>query len=72
MYLIVAGGDGTLMFIVDDTIKAGLDIESMEGFCMLPYGTSNDLGRIMGWGKQPKYFWTKNMKKLIEEIVNAK
>ena len=52
IYLVVAGGDGTLMYIVDDAIKAGFDIKTMGGgVCMLPYGTSNDLGRIMGWGK---------------------
>jgi hypothetical protein len=26
LYLIVAGGDGTLMYIVDDAIKAGVNI----------------------------------------------
>lgn len=44
LYLIVAGGDGTLMYIVDDAVEEGLQLESMAGLCMLPYGTANDLG----------------------------
>ena len=52
LFLVVAGGDGTLMYILRDAMVLGLDLEHLTGgVCMLPYGTANDLGIIMGWGK---------------------
>jgi diacylglycerol kinase family enzyme len=54
--LCVAGGDGTLMYLVDEAIELGSKIEEIS-LCILPFGTGNDLSRTMGWGFEPKIIW---------------
>lgn len=53
-----AGGDGTLMSLVKEALDEGCSIEDFT-LSILPYGTGNDLSRILGWGPQPKEIWTK-------------
>jgi len=71
--LVIAGGDGTVMYIVEDAIKMGFNIEKMGGggVCFLPYGTGNDLGLELGWGNRPKKEWTVKMKSLVQDIIMA-
>lgn len=49
LIMTVAGGDGTLMFLAKDAVEAGCKIENLT-FCILPYGTGNDLAQTLGWG----------------------
>ena len=49
LIMTVAGGDGTLMFLAKDAIDMGCKIDDLT-FCILPYGTGNDLSQTLGWG----------------------
>lgn len=70
LIMTVAGGDGTLMFLAKDAIELGCKIDKLT-FCILPYGTGNDLAQTLGWGAQPKDIWTQKLKLLASEIINA-
>ena len=65
-----AGGDGTLMYLIKEAEEVGCRIEDLH-VCILPYGTGNDLAFSLGWGLTPKLIWTKNIKKLTQEILDA-
>mmetsp|Transcript_38452 Transcript_38452/g.28291 ORF Transcript_38452/g.28291 Transcript_38452/m.28291 type:complete len:82 (-) Transcript_38452:829-1074(-) len=73
LYLIIAGGDGTVMYIVEDCLRMGFNIDKMGGggVCFLPYGTGNDLGLELGWGNRPKKEWTSKLKVIAKEIIKA-
>ena len=45
----MAGGDGSLMTLVMMAKEAGCDIATLV-CCVLPYGTGNDLARVLNWG----------------------
>ena len=47
--MVMAGGDGSLMTLVMSAKEAGCDIENLV-CCVLPYGTGNDLARVLNWG----------------------
>ncbi|CDW72988.1 diacylglycerol [Stylonychia lemnae] len=70
LVLAIAGGDGTMMFIAQDALQVGLSLDEIS-ICVLPFGTGNDLSQIFGWGSQPKEIWTKKLKSLAIDILEA-
>jgi diacylglycerol kinase family enzyme len=46
------GGDGSLGNILTDLKKIPQIYSAMPQirFCLLPFGTGNDTGRVFGWG----------------------
>lgn len=47
--MIMAGGDGSLMGLVGRAKEAGCDIDRLVAG-VLPFGTGNDLARVLNWG----------------------
>lgn len=50
--IIVAGGDGSLIWAIQSCIEQNLEISCIE-FGILPFGSGNDLAGTLGWGRDP-------------------
>mmetsp|Transcript_2700 Transcript_2700/g.6009 ORF Transcript_2700/g.6009 Transcript_2700/m.6009 type:complete len:407 (+) Transcript_2700:84-1304(+) len=50
--VIACGGDGTFVWVIEECLKAQADISKIL-FCLMPFGTGNDLAASMGWGRDP-------------------
>ncbi|CAK9832937.1 Diacylglycerol kinase epsilon [Anthophora retusa] len=48
--ILVAGGDGTIAWLLNAIHKLGL--EPVPSVAIIPLGTGNDLSRVLGWGKE--------------------
>ncbi len=48
-FTIVCGGDGTVMWVINEMIKAQINIALMP-IGIIPLGTGNDFSRELGWG----------------------
>lgn len=48
-YLIVCGGDGTVMWVVSELVKNEIDVKSVA-IGIVALGTGNDFSRELGWG----------------------
>ncbi|XP_033214132.1 diacylglycerol kinase epsilon [Belonocnema kinseyi] len=48
--ILVAGGDGTVAWLLNSIHK--LRLEPIPSVGILPLGTGNDLSRVLGWGKE--------------------
>ena len=59
-----------MMYIAQDAVDEGINLDDLT-MCALPYGTGNDFCQIMGWGKQPKAYWTQKLKNLAIEMIKA-
>ncbi|KAI9094699.1 ATP-NAD kinase-like domain-containing protein [Phlyctochytrium arcticum] len=47
-----AGGDGTLMGVVECMMEMEIDIHDPRVlFSVIPFGTGNDLSQVLGWGR---------------------
>ncbi|KAF4689910.1 hypothetical protein FOZ60_001012 [Perkinsus olseni] len=72
--VLVAGGDGTIMWFLDEAIKHSVDIDSIA-IGVIPFGTANDFSRTLGWGAQaPRVLLGKrlsNLKDMLTEWLHA-
>ncbi|XP_019758983.1 diacylglycerol kinase epsilon isoform X2 [Dendroctonus ponderosae] len=48
--VLVAGGDGTISWVLTSSYK--LDLDPEPPLAIIPLGTGNDLSRVLGWGKE--------------------
>lgn len=72
LVLAIAGGDGTLLWVTQVATEQGLVLnDGSLSFCILPFGTGNDLSQTMGWGKVAKPIWTVQVERLALNIINA-
>lgn len=62
-----AGGDGSLIGIVMKAKEHGVNVEMLH-ICPLPYGTGNDLCRVIGWGGGPEGKHFRTLPILVNEI----
>jgi diacylglycerol kinase (ATP) len=46
---IVCGGDGTVMWVVSELVKANIKIAKCP-IGIIPFGTGNDFSRVLNWG----------------------
>ncbi|CAK0858724.1 unnamed protein product [Prorocentrum cordatum] len=46
---IVAGGDGTVMWVIEEMFKHGIDVDRVT-LGTTPFGTGNDFSNVTGWG----------------------
>ena len=53
--IIICGGDGTIIWGIEECFKAGLNFDQLQFGC-LPIGTGNDFSRTIGWGSNPVEF----------------
>ena len=66
--MVMAGGDGSLMTLLMMAKEAGCDIATLV-CCVLPYGTGNDLARVLNWGGNEGDLKIYNsLPKLVREI----
>eukprot|EP00931_Biecheleriopsis_adriatica_P003846 TRINITY_DN105607_c0_g1_i1.p1 TRINITY_DN105607_c0_g1~~TRINITY_DN105607_c0_g1_i1.p1 ORF type:complete len:431 (-),score=65.70 TRINITY_DN105607_c0_g1_i1:26-1318(-) len=48
--VIVGGGDGSVMWVVSEALKHGIDPRSQMHLGLVPLGTGNDFAQALGWG----------------------
>jgi len=48
--MIVAGGDGTILWAIEEAEKHGIDTRQQVLLAVVPLGTGNDFARFSGWG----------------------
>jgi len=48
--MIVAGGDGSILWAIEEAEKHGIDTRSQILLAVIPLGTGNDFARFTGWG----------------------
>lgn len=55
MRVIIGGGDGSIMWGVQEMISAKINFEKCA-IGTIPFGTGNDFSRVMGWGRKIFHF----------------
>jgi len=69
--VIVGGGDGSISITIEKMINFGINLEYTP-IGVLPFGTGNDLSRVLGWGSSIKFNnETKFLKMQSEKWINA-
>ena len=51
----MGGGDGTVMWVVEEMIRYRIDVESCP-IGIVPFGTGNDFSRVLGWGGKNLFY----------------
>uniref|UniRef100_A0A1B6C2W1 Diacylglycerol kinase n=2 Tax=Clastoptera arizonana TaxID=38151 RepID=A0A1B6C2W1_9HEMI len=67
-YILVAGGDGTIGWVLSTIQKMKLD--PVPSVAVVPLGTGNDLSRVLGWGSE--YSTSTSGPAIMEMIQRAK
>ncbi|KAK9299621.1 hypothetical protein QLX08_007421 [Tetragonisca angustula] len=65
--VLVAGGDGTIAWLLNAIHK--LELEAVPSVAIIPLGTGNDLSRVLGWGKE--HDPNKDPRDILQEIQLA-
>ena len=71
--IIVCGGDGTILWVIEEILRYGLDPEKVC-FGVIPIGTGNDFSRSLGWGSSPISFNHRNiteLQKMVRKWING-
>ncbi|KAL4493099.1 hypothetical protein ABPG72_003184 [Tetrahymena utriculariae] len=68
---IVCGGDGTVMWVVQEMVKYNCNFEVCP-IGIVPFGTGNDFARVLGWGGgvKPNELLGSNLKTFKERILS--
>ncbi len=67
--MVVGGGDGTLIYLVDEMLEKGIDVLKIN-FCVLPFGTGNDLAQVTGWGSDASEMAHGNPISTLRSLLN--
>lgn len=73
MRVIICGGDGTVLWVVQEVVDAGISIDNIT-FGIIPIGTGNDFSRSLGWGSSSVGFSDKNiigLKEIVQQWVHS-
>jgi len=70
--VIVGGGDGTIMWVVEEAERYGIDVFKRLHIGIVPLGTGNDFSRAAGWGgKNPPQSMLANNCKYLRSLVRS-
>lgn len=61
--VIVCGGDGTVLWVVEEIVKYNIDLNNVM-IGIIPIGTGNDFSRSTGWGGEQATMIGKKLEKL--------
>lgn len=66
--VLAAGGDGTVMWVISEMVKTGVDTNRVA-VGHIPFGTGNDFARSTGWGRDaPDFLIGDDMRYLQRDI----
>ena len=68
--VVICGGDGTFMNIVQEFKEDGIDIDKIA-FTQFPFGTANDVANAFRWGRTPPKQMLNNLFRVCTELIEA-
>jgi diacylglycerol kinase (ATP) len=69
MRVVICGGDGTVLWVIQEITDANIDTNYVT-FGIIPIGTGNDFSRTLGWGSSSPTFSEDNINEL-SKLVNT-
>ena len=66
--IVIGGGDGTVMWVVDELIKNNIDFEKCS-IGIIPFGTGNDFSVATGWGGKCPSILNKKVKEGLHKLL---